>query len=93
MATIEKRITVKQGTRRSTTLLAAAVALAMFAISSHSASALQPNAPFLASQSKNKGESDQSGSSLELGRRYRTPAHVLIEIKDRIFDEFKKLKR
>ncbi len=45
---------MKQGTRRSTTLFAAAVALAMFAISSHSASAFQPDAPFLASQSRNK---------------------------------------
>ncbi len=84
---------MKQGTRRSRALFVAALALATFTISSHSASALQPDAPFLASQSKNKGESDQSGSSLELGRRYRTPAHVSIEIKDRIFDESKKLKR
>jgi arylsulfatase len=65
MPTIERKVTVKQGTRRSTTLFAAALALAMFAISLHSASALQPDAPFLVFQQKNQAKWVEDDKNVE----------------------------
>ena len=56
---------MKKGTRRSTTLFAATLVLAMFAISSHSAWALQPDAPFLVFQQKNQAKWVEDDKNVE----------------------------